>query len=207
MSSCSSTHQAYLRSLDLAFSKPHDFVLESEQIRQSPADLLYVTKGELGTAVLALAYIENGQYKWISSDNVALIEKNGRIIKTLSSSSNLDFVTSTSADPLENANNITSRSVWQRIVDFEGYFGVEINSTFHVVGVLPLTIQEQTLDAVLIEEQVNIGDGALHQFDDTQWTNQFWVHKETGQLLRSRQKLFPNGLYFDMIYVSRALRL
>jgi hypothetical protein len=208
ISSCSTTHQAYLRSIQLAFADSQDYVLESEKIRQSPFDLAYITKDELPSAVVALAYIDNGQYKWVSSDDVTFVEKNGRIIKTLSLRNNLDFVFSESIDPLSNANNISNGSRWQRAIDIDSrYFGVKLDSTFNVIGGKQLKIQDLSFDTVLIEESVVLAENTNHKFSDSHWVNQFWLHKESGRLLRSRQKVLPGGAYFDITYVSRALRL
>lgn len=192
----------------IAFHDQQNFVLENEQIVNSPADLVYVIKEDLGTKVMALAYIENGQYKWVSADGVTLIEKEGRIVKTLSSSDNLDFISPLSIDPLSNIDNINTESVWLRSIDFNSkYFGVEITSRFNVVGPSYLWVQDREIDTVLIEEYVNIVESDTHQFSDKDWVNQFWLNKNTGKVLRSRQKILPNGPYFDMLYVSRALRL
>jgi len=208
ISSCSSTHQAYLRSLHIAFSEPLSEKLDDEQIKQSPADLIYVTKDGLGTTAMALAYIENGRYKWVSADGVTLIVKDGRIIKTLSLSNNLDFVSSSLADPLNKADGITNDSIWKRSIDFNSsHFGIELESSFKVIGSQQLNLQNQDLDTVLIEEHVKLLNNKNQQVNGTDWVNQFWLHRESGKVLQSKQKLVPEGPYFDIIYVSRALRL
>ncbi|MDP5129941.1 MAG: YjbF family lipoprotein [Paraglaciecola sp.] len=208
ISSCSSTHQAYLRSLNLAFSEPHSFILSDEQIRQSPADLIYVTKDEQGTVVLALAFIDKARYKWVSSDNVSLIEEHGRITKTFNLPNNLDFVVSTKHDPLSDPNQITDTTTWQRNIDFDSrFFDVELFSTFKVLGQQTLKVQDLDIDTVMIEEDVRLVDIKSYKTAEAQWTNQFWFNKESGRLLRSRQKTVPGGSFFDIVYVSRALRL
>jgi hypothetical protein len=192
----------------IALAEPLDIVLTTEQIQQSPADLIYVKKDELATVVLALAFIENGQYKWISNDSGTLIEKDGRIIKTLSLASNLDFTSSLSPDPLSSPENITNTTNWQRKIDFNSvYYGVDVNSTFHVLGNQTLTIQDKNINIILIEEHVEVVENDIHRFSETHWVNQFWLHKETGKLLRTRQKFLPNGHYFNITYASRAMRL
>lgn len=208
LSACSSTHEAYIRSMRIALAEPHSLVLESEQIKQSPADLIYVKKNELATVVLALAFIESGQYKWVSVDNGALIEKDGRIIKTLSLDSNLDFISSDASDPLASPSNIDNTTTWQRKIDFNSaQYGVVLNSTFTVLGNQSLTIQDKIIETILIEEQVDLIENESHKYEQSHWINQFWLHKETGKLLRSKQRIIPNGYYFDITYVSRAVRL
>lgn len=208
LAGCSSTHQAYYRSLKLALDKPQDVAFSAEHIINSPADLIYVKRDELANVALALAFIEQGHYKWVSVDNAVLVEQNGRIQKTLGLDENLDYISATNADPLLQPESINENSSWHRTIDFSStVYGLTLNSRFHVVGQVSLDIENKQIDTVLIEETVSVADDPIHDFNDKQWLNQFWLHKPTGQLLRSRQKLLPGGSYFDIRYVSRALRL
>lgn len=192
----------------IALAEPQSLVLETEQIKQSPADLIYVKKNELATVVLALAFIESGHYKWVSVDNGALIEKDGRIVKTLSLDSNLDFISSNTSDPLSSPSNIDDTTTWQRKIDFNSVqYGLVLSSTFTVLGNQSLTIQDKIIETILIEERVGLIENERHGYQQSHWINQFWLHKETGKLLRSRQKTIPDGYYFDITYVSRAVRL
>tara|TARA_R110000868_G_scaffold344007_1_gene604979 strand:+ start:582 stop:1262 length:681 start_codon:yes stop_codon:yes gene_type:complete len=206
--SCSSTHQAYLRTISLALDESKDINLETSDISESPVDFIYVKKGSFSTIVLALAFIENGQYKWISSDKAALIEKNGRIIKTLALEHNLDFLTAQNDDPLAKIIEVHNPPSWYRTIDFDNkHFGVQVSSNFELKGTHILTIQERNIETVLIEERVNILENNIHQFSPNEWTNEFWLDRNSGQVIRSKQKVLPNGEYFDITYVSRALRL
>lgn len=206
--SCSSTHEAYINSMRMAFEDPQNFVLSTEQVKQSPADLIYVKQQDSTTIILALAFIENGNYKWVSVDNAALIEKNGRIIKTISLNDNLNFIFSTSPDPLLSPDTIDEATTWHRVIDFNSVnFGVNVDSTFSVLGNRSITIQDKSIDTLLIEEQVHMTASKLREQEEHSWVNQFWLHRETGQLLRSKQKILPNGHFFDVTYVSRAVRL
>jgi hypothetical protein len=208
LSSCSSTHQAYLRTLKVALDESSDIVLQNSDIAQSPADLIYVKKGESATVVLALAFIQNGQYKWISADKVALIEQNGRLIKTLALEQNLDFVYSETEDPLIHPTTINNSANWFRLIDYDrSQFGVQVNSTFSNKGSQLLSIQESNFETILIEEKVVATESVNHRFKQNTWQNQFWVSKASGKIIRSRQKVTPDGEYFDITYVSRALRL
>jgi hypothetical protein len=208
LSSCSGTHQAYLRTLKLAFDESKDIVLKNSDITQSTADLIYVKKGDSPTVVLALAFIEDGQYKWISADKIALIEQNGRLIKTIDLEQNLDFVSSETEDPLIHLANVNNDASWFRQIDFaNSHFGVPVNSIFANKGLRHLSIQELSIETILIEEQVTVTQSVNHLFSEYEWQNQFWVSKTSGKIIRSRQKITPNSEYFDITYVSRVLRL
>ena len=202
LSSCSATHQAYLRTLKVAFAESEDIVLQNSDIIQSPADLIYVKKGDAPTVVLALAFIEDGQYKWISADKVVLIEQNGRIVKTLALKQNLDFIYAKTTDPLSTPSKLSDDVSWSRQIDFANtYFGVSVNSTFTNKGMQRLNIQELSIETLLIEEQIMVGNTVKHGFNENNWTNQFWVSKDTGKIIRSKQKLVPGGDVFDIIYL------
>lgn len=206
--SCSSTNQAYLRTLKLAWADAEDIMLENEEIAKSPADLIYVKKGQMSNIVLALAYIEQGQYKWISADNAVLVEHKGRIIKTSSLGDDLAFVFSTTNDPLNLPMSINSATEWERKIDLDSrYFGLTLHSDFKVEKDIYLKIQDKSYETILIEEKVNVIKNKSHQFDDDTWINQFWYDKNSGDMLRSKQKLFPGGDFFNLTYVSRAIRL
>jgi hypothetical protein len=208
LTSCSGTHQAYLRTLKLAFAETEDIVLQTNDITQSPADLIYVKKGDSPTVVLALAFIEDGQYKWISADKVVLIEQNGRLVKTLALEQNLDFVYAETTDPLIDPSKLSDDVSWYRQIDFADiFFGVAVKSIFVNKGVQHLNIQKHSIETILIEEQVVVSNTAKHSFNEKNWSNQFWVSKDSGKIIRSKQKLVPGGDVFDIIYVSRALRL
>ncbi|WP_157884310.1 YjbF family lipoprotein [Paraglaciecola hydrolytica] len=208
LSSCSSTHQAYLRTLKLAFDESQDIILQTNDISQSPVDLIYVKKGSFPTIVLALAFIENDEYKWISSDKASLIEQNGRIIKTLSLDHNLDFVTADVEDPLIHPLAIKDSATWQREIDFDGsHFGVQLDSVFSQKGSQVLAILEQNIEVVLIEERVRVIENNDHDFSESEWLNQFWLNKSSGRVIRSNQKITPNSDFVDITYISRALRL
>ena len=208
LSACSSTHQAYLRTLQLAFEKSEDIKLASSEIMQSPVDLVYVKKGDFSTVVMALAFIDDSRYQWVSADNVSLIEQHGRMVKTLALPHNLDFLVAQTSDPLADALNINDSSNWERLIDINHqHFGVKVRSSFKLKGSHGLQVQEREVDTVLIEEMVKVLNSEQFAFSETQWLNQFWVSKKSGRVIRSKQKAMPDSDYFDITYVSRALRL
>lgn len=208
LSACSSTHQAYLRTLKLAFDTTQDIKLASSDIMQSPADLAYVKKGDFSEVVMALAFIDDSQYQWVSADNISLIEQYGRLVKTFALPHNLDFLVAQTDDPLGDALNINDNSAWLRAIDINHqHFGVKISSRFTIKGSHTLQVQEREIDTVLIEEVVSVPESDKYRFKETQWLNQFWISKKSGRVIRSKQKAVPDGDYFDITYVSRALRL
>ena len=86
---CSGTYHAYYQTLKIAFAKQDNAKITTREVQQSEIDVISVKRGERPTAIMALAYLENDQHKWVSSDNVMLVMEKGRIIRTLGFEENL----------------------------------------------------------------------------------------------------------------------
>lgn len=61
-------------------------------MQQSDIDLISVKRGERPVAIMALAYLENDQHKWISRDKAMLTMEKGRIVRTLGLTENLLYL-------------------------------------------------------------------------------------------------------------------
>ncbi|MCH8539044.1 MAG: YjbF family lipoprotein, partial [Alkalimonas sp.] len=72
LTACSSTQYAYLDSLKLALHKADDVTLSLLEVQQAEHDLIYIRVDDKPRATMVLAYLENGQHKWLSSDDVLL---------------------------------------------------------------------------------------------------------------------------------------
>jgi hypothetical protein len=201
LSSCSSTHKSYLRSLQLALNSSNKIAVSTEQIVSSPVDLIYVKRDDFKPVILALAYLESGQYTWVSSDGVALREKYGRINRTLGLIHNLDFTESEQRDPLMDNIYIQKNASWLQALDYgTQYYGVTLKSSFRVRQAENLVIQDKAISTVLIEEEIQVSG-------DRGWLNHYWFEQSSGLLVKSEQKIHPSGSVFEIIYLSRALRL
>ena len=96
ISACSGTNHAYYQTLKIAFTEQDDAEMTLAEVRQSEVDVISVKRGERPAAIMALAYLENGQHKWVSSDKTMLIMEKGRIIRTVGLSEGLLYVSDTS---------------------------------------------------------------------------------------------------------------
>ena len=73
ISGCSGTYQAYYNTLKLVFAEFPNSQLSLTDVEQSKIDLIAVKRGDRPQIVMALAYLEDGQHKWVSADNAMLI--------------------------------------------------------------------------------------------------------------------------------------
>lgn len=206
LSACSSTQTAYLQNVELYFSSKVDNTMSSEDIALAPYDLVYVKNGERPIATMALAFIENGDYKWLSSDNAMLITRNGRIIRTLGFTQNLIHTTNLDEDPINAGANIQeNHPLWLRRIDSEfNDYGAELKSTFSVTNNTVLSIQGIEFPVQKVQESVAYNSAI---YGNSSWVNTFWFHSASNQLIKSSQTISPNLDSIDLTYVSRALRL
>jgi hypothetical protein len=100
-SACSGTYHAYYQTLKIAFSEQRNAEMTLIEVQKSKVDVISVRRGKQSTAIMALAYLENGQHKWVSSDNVMLVMEKGRISRTLGLNKNLLYLSNTQLDPLK----------------------------------------------------------------------------------------------------------
>lgn len=208
LASCSSTYDAYWRSLQLALKETPDFTLSNQKISESPADLIYFRMGERQQAILALAFIEDGDYKWISADKLMFVEKQGRIIKTLGFNHDLMQISDIEEDPIQVGLKASESSSWKPSADFRDLtFGHTIDLTLKSKSPAIVKIQETEFDTILIEELVNFDKKGLNRSGVESWVNKYWYETKSGKLLKTQQKLSPFTDMFEVTYVSRAVRL
>jgi hypothetical protein len=208
LASCSSTYEAYWRSLQLALKETPDLSLSNQQISESPADLIYFRMGERPQFILALAFIENGDYKWISEDRLMFVEKEGRIIKTLGFNYDLMQLSNIDTDPIQGGIETTESSNWKPYVDIEDLtYGHTIDFTISSKSPTRLKLLETEFDTILIEEVAHFDKKGLNSMGVESWVNQYWFETKSGKLLKTRQKLSPFTDTFEVTYISRAVRL
>jgi hypothetical protein len=208
-SSCSGTYKAYYQTLEIAFSTQKDIKLTMDEVQISDIDVISVKRGKRAVAIMALAYLENNQHKWVSSDNTMLIMDNGRIKRTLGLNKNLLHLSNTDSDPLKSLPNHSNdkSQLWTRILDLsDDEYGHPIESKFSQAS--PDTIQALNLDteAILFIETVKYEAPANYVRINKSWENHFWYSKN-GDLIKSIQKVSPFSEPLEITYLSRIARL
>jgi hypothetical protein len=206
LSACSTTQLAYKQNITLYFESHEELRLSDEAIKDSPVDLIYVRNGERPTATMALAFIENGQYKWLSSDGAMIVTAHGRLVRTAGFAENLIYVSQVKQDPLTLGGNITqANNRWLRRIDTEmGDRGALLSSQLRVISDASLIVQDYSFAVVKVEEDVTY-DSAQH--GTSSWTNTFWFDSKTNQLVKSSQAIAPSMDNLEITYISRVLRL
>jgi hypothetical protein len=211
ISACSGTNHAYYQTLKIAFTEQDDAEMTLAEIRQSEVDVISVKRGERPAAIMALAYLENGQHKWVSSDKTMLIMDKGRIIRTVGLSENLLFVSNISSDPLKSlANNSKDgpqQQAWSRIIDrTDDEYGYFIESIFNTATQVTLKALNLNIKTSVYVETLNYQAPADYIRLNTDWVNEYW-YAESGDLIKSIQKISPLSDSIEITYLSRIARL
>lgn len=202
---CSSTTQAYYDSFILAFSAS-DAEVTLEKVMTSPVDLLSVKHGDRKIAVMALAYIEDDGYKWVSSDHAVLVIDHGVIVRTAGLPIDLLYTTNTNANPLSSVTQLSSQ--WQRTVDIEGELsGVNISSQWREDGVEPLNVFGLEINTTRVIETVTMTPNVPFITLNQTWENKYLVDKASGQVIYAEQRFAPDTDPFTLTFLSRASRL
>jgi hypothetical protein len=205
VTACSTTQQAYIRNVEMYFESNTAVNLSTEEIRQSAADLIYVKNGDRSQVTMALAFIENEQYKWVSRDGVMFITENGRLVRTLNLDKNLLYVSNLLLDPLALPSFYDKDLQWDRVIDTQhGEYGVNVSSSTSVFINQLVDIEDAQLMTKKYLETVHYNN---QKHGKHTWINTFWLDQSSGQLLKSSQKMSPHSNAIEITYISRALRL
>ncbi|MGJ8682620.1 YjbF family lipoprotein [Paraglaciecola sp.] len=211
ISGCSGTYHAYYQTLKLAFSKRQGASFTLADVQKSQSDIVLVKRGDRPAIIMALAYIENNEHKWVSQDNVLLITQAGRIVRTVGLSKDLVYVSNTLADPLkflsQKMADIELNVPWARIVDFSGdEYGHPIYSSFNFHNNETIQALGLNINSTLIMESADYKTPSTYIQSNNNWQNYFW-YDESGVLIKSKQKVSPLSEPLEITYLSRIARL
>ena len=208
LTACAGTYRAYIDTLSYAFSPPPEASLTREQVNSATSDLLYIRHGERPQVVLALAFIEQSQQKWISADQVVFVIEQGRLVRTVGLSNDLLYLTNRGADPLKRLPAEQFRASWLRLADWQqGEYGYQIRSEFKAAGQQELTFFDSSITTLVFEEFLEYPNQANFIGAATSWRNTYWFDSASGLLIQSRQQLSPQAEPIEMTYISRIGRL
>jgi hypothetical protein len=210
-SSCSGTYQAYYKTLKIAFSEQVDAQMTLIEVQQSEVDIISVKRGNRSAAIMALAYLENGQHKWVSNDSAMLIMRKGRIIRTLGLSDNQLYLSNIDNDPLRFLANGSQHNKlsepWLRIMDRSGdEYGYPLNSIFSQARKDTLNTFNLNIETIYYVETVKYEAPTNYIRLNNRWENHFWF-AEDGGLIKSIQKTSPQSESLEITYLSRIARL
>lgn len=208
LSGCGGTYHAYYETIKIALEEPQNASMNLEEVQSSTIDVMSVTRGERPTAIMALAYLENGQHKWVSGDDAMLIMENGRIVRTIGLGHDLIYTANRSEDPLKQLPGELSNRAWDFSLDWNNdEYGYPVTSQLDDPQVTQLNILTKQLDTLLYTEKLRYEAPSNYVRTQHEWNNYYWFEKSTGTLIKSKQTLSPLSEPIEMIYLSRIARL
>jgi len=212
LNGCSGTYKAYYQTLQIAFADKKDTQMTLVDVQQSEVDVISVKRGDRPAAIMALAYLENDQHKWVSNDKVMLIMKKGRLIRTLGLIDNQVFLSNLNNDPLNSISADESKGIlisepWERIADRTGdQYGYPLKSVFSPAQQDTLQVLNLNIETIYYVETVNYDAPTNYVRLNNSWKNRFWYAKD-GVLIKSIQSISPLSEALEITYLSRIARL
>lgn len=202
LSACNNTSRILYNDFKYALFEQNDVVITPEQVIASPYDYIYLTIDGLPQALMVLGYVKAQQQHWVSSDSAVVVLQAGRFIASSGLPQNLLFTTNVAADPVaQGLSEFRKRNTWQRQTDWDTASGYELKSRFQPEQHETLTILDQNIPTVRIDETVRVtATGETLR-------NAFWYDLASGTLVRSVQQPAPGLPKMEVIYLSEIARL
>lgn len=193
LAGCTSSQQGMIDTVDSAVWGPKDATVTDEKIQSIPFSTQYLRLNNGPRVFIGLAYIEQGNSKWLSQDSGMLVTRQGRLLKTLKLyGNNLSEVIATTPDPLIDAQNLTNGQTWSRTIRWtEGdqLRSAALTSRFtRAEKDQVLTLAGEAIPCQVWYEDVQ------SDAPDAQWRNTFWIDARNGQVRQSHQMLGA-GIY------------
>lgn len=203
---CSSTNRLYMETLRLAFLEDGPS-LTLEEVQSSKIDFLKILHGERLPVYMALAFIEDGQHKWISSDHAILAMDNNKIIRITGLDVNLQYTDNLANNPLRMPANLADVD-WHYHIDVaEHDYGLPVHSQWHRDAPQEVTFFNQALTVIPIIETVTVDIDKPYWTHETSWQNLYWLEQHSKQVIYSEQLATPYSDPMKMTFVSRIGRI
>jgi hypothetical protein len=196
LTACTQKSQDITSTLDEALFGFADINKSRQEINALPyaSSHVIIDDGAQIFVVLALAepspsHPEQTQLKWLSADHAMLVTENGRLIKTLRlPTDNLMAVSDNkSVDPLRIAGKKPDNYSWSATYDWQpGYrYNYKANLTWKFIERKTIRSAAWEKETDYYQERVTVP--ALN----AQFTNHFWLDKDSHQVVKSIQYLGP----------------
>lgn len=201
LQACTQTQKGLGETVKLALLGVDDIQMTNQQIDNMPYASMYLRVNGGQQIFVVLGFNENGQQKWITRDKAMLVTQQGRLVKTLGMTDNLNNVSNLDNDPLRDALHLTDGASWTRTLRWtEGgqpHSDTAI-SRFTRVQDEVLQLAGQSVACRVWQEEVSTTEGG------ESWRNTFWVDISSGQVRQSRQMLGTDSIPVEFTILKPA---
>lgn len=163
-----------------------DTPISREAIGQSPYAYISGKIGRGPRSILVLWDTDETDLLWLSADNVAIVTRFGRVVKTAGLPQELVHTSFLGSDPLFDVARTGNAAVAQRSLDFQAdkvLTTLIVQSSLSNVGRERISIEGIEFDTIRVREE-NIAVGTSWSF-----TNTFWVDPIDPIVWRSEQHI------------------
>ncbi|MBZ9610372.1 YjbF family lipoprotein [Rheinheimera maricola] len=196
---CSGTLYVYKENVRLLLQSAKAAEPDRAFVAASKYDVIQVSFADK-RAIMALAFVENGQHKFISADNGFLIFANGRIVRTAGFVDNLLHVDNLAEDPLQHAYTGLDGASWQ-FVEQTNTLPAQLNQAQFKLGAeQSLSLLGHSFTTILLTETVT----PRHK---SAFVNLYWFDLKTGELLQTKQHLASMPDAVTIVFLSSANRI
>ena len=178
-----------------------DVPISREYVTNLPYASIAAKIGRGPRSLLTLGRYDGPDLHWISADDVAVVTRNGRVIRTAGIAVGLRDTQGLNDDPVTSG-TFDFDGIHTRIVDLEDLtrtYGVPISSAFEVVGRETITILERDYDTLAVRE---FNDAATIRWA---FQNFFWFDFQTGFMWKSEQHFARNTPPLEIEVLKPAL--
>ena len=164
-----------------------DYPITQDLIDQIPYASLRMKIGKGPAGLLILESINNNEYTWVSSDNIFITTRGGRIVRAQGLNNNLvDFFSSEpSFKELLRDDYLLEQARYISLDDPE-VVNLKLRISYKKVSTEKITILNQQRDLILIEEKIE------NSYIRWNHTNKYWLDEETGFVWQTLQEIAPN---------------
>lgn len=187
----SQVYPNFVRALRYVTTGLPDTPIDRSAISRAPYAYISGKIGRGPRSILVLWKSENGDLLWLSADNVAIVTRFGRVVKTAGLPQEILNTDFSGEDPVIDVARTGERRRHQRTLDLRAdgkVSTIEIASTVSRLGPTRITIEGLEFDTVHVRE-TSFAVGTSWSF-----TNNFWVDPLDQIVWRSEQhigQLFP----------------
>ncbi|MFD2180186.1 YjbF family lipoprotein [Veronia pacifica] len=198
---CSQTTSLLGRTVSDAWDNSNDVFVSQADVDALPYASMYAKVGDGARAFVVLAFADkithrtqNGlvsktELSWLSADKKMLVTESGRLTRTHGlREGELLNVNTASKDPISDGLLLkTTPNHWTRYLDWQpgNHFAVRVDSTFENRGSTLISVNDKPVNTIHIVEHVRV------KSLDLQYSNDFWLSPDSGDVLASRQHLAP----------------
>lgn len=180
--------QAATDTLRTAISSPPPLTWTPEQTRALPYAHLRMDS-RLGSAIMVLGRVVDGQHFWVAPGGFVLIEAHGLVRRVSGFTDSLESSHFIGNDPfVTGLHRLGHGATAERVVDWmpDNRYGITLRSQFTQGGRASIDILGERVEVLYVEEQLRATNA------DYQATNRYWVSPVDGTILKSEQQITPS---------------